>query len=370
MRGGAQRGGKGVGTCVGVLQHGCVWRCLRRRWQPRWWSGPCGCSSRRTTPRRLEGTRRTRADQDRRVFSRGDVRGTRGTGEERARPRGQAHQRCGRHQRSGRSRLIIEDDATDEAKAVSAATKLIDQDKVVAIIGATGTGQTMAHARDIDRAGIPQVSMAGGRSSPRSSTRSSSRPRGRTARHPVQARELHEGPGHHEDRVSRRRRLRQGRAGRLGEAAEFGIEIVADQTFNPGDTDLTAAAHEDQGCGPPGMLVIAGKEAAAVAKNRQQLGIKIPARSDPRQRAQGVHRRAPGTVEGFTFPAGKILLARKVRQGHRGVQGGDRLYHPPPADAGAARHVRRSRLRRAQPDRGGGQARSRATWRLPRCGTR
>ena len=59
--------------------------------------------------------------------------------------------------------VIIEDDATDEAKAVAAASKLIEQDDVVAIIGATGTGQTMAMRGDVDRAGIPQVSMAGAR---------------------------------------------------------------------------------------------------------------------------------------------------------------------------------------------------------------
>ena len=58
--------------------------------------------------------------------------------------------------------VIFEDDGTDEAKAVAAASKLIEQDKVVAIIGATGTGQTMAVRNEIDRAGIPQVSMAGG----------------------------------------------------------------------------------------------------------------------------------------------------------------------------------------------------------------
>ena len=58
--------------------------------------------------------------------------------------------------------VIYEDDATDEAKAVAAASKLIEQDKVVAIIGATGTGQTMAVRGDVQRAAIPQVSMAGG----------------------------------------------------------------------------------------------------------------------------------------------------------------------------------------------------------------
>ena len=58
--------------------------------------------------------------------------------------------------------VIFEDDGTDNTKAVAAVTKLISQDKVVAIIGSTGTGQSMAIRNEIDRAGIPQVSMAGG----------------------------------------------------------------------------------------------------------------------------------------------------------------------------------------------------------------
>jgi branched-chain amino acid transport system substrate-binding protein len=58
--------------------------------------------------------------------------------------------------------IVVVDDATDAAKAQAAATRLIDQDKVVAIIGATGTGQTMGMRGDVDRAGIPQVSIAGG----------------------------------------------------------------------------------------------------------------------------------------------------------------------------------------------------------------
>ena len=37
--------------------------------------------------------------------------------------------------------VLIEDDATDEAKAVAAAAKLIEQENVIAILGATGTAR-------------------------------------------------------------------------------------------------------------------------------------------------------------------------------------------------------------------------------------
>ena len=43
--------------------------------------------------------------------------------------------------------LFIEDDATDPAKAQAATVKLIEQNKVVALIGATGTVQTMGMRR-------------------------------------------------------------------------------------------------------------------------------------------------------------------------------------------------------------------------------
>ncbi len=59
-------------------------------------------------------------------------------------------------------KVVYADDGTDPAKAVAAATRLIDQEKVIAIIGATGTGQTMGMRTEVDRAALPQVSIAGG----------------------------------------------------------------------------------------------------------------------------------------------------------------------------------------------------------------
>ncbi|MDO9108318.1 MAG: ABC transporter substrate-binding protein, partial [Coriobacteriia bacterium] len=58
--------------------------------------------------------------------------------------------------------IVFEDDATDPDTAVAATTRLIDKEGVIAIIGATGTGATMAMRQEIDRAGIPQLSPAGG----------------------------------------------------------------------------------------------------------------------------------------------------------------------------------------------------------------
>ena len=50
--------------------------------------------------------------------------------------------------------IIIEDDGTDEAKAVVAAQKLIYANQVVAIIGGSGTGATMAIRQLVEEAGV------------------------------------------------------------------------------------------------------------------------------------------------------------------------------------------------------------------------
>ncbi|TLM98292.1 hypothetical protein FDZ73_23735, partial [bacterium] len=55
-------------------------------------------------------------------------------------------------------KLIIEDSESDESKAVLKAKKLVEQDKVVAIVGATTTGTTMAMVKYIESVGIPLIS--------------------------------------------------------------------------------------------------------------------------------------------------------------------------------------------------------------------
>lgn len=59
-------------------------------------------------------------------------------------------------------KLIIEDDGTSEAKAVTAATKLIMRDKVEVILAASGTGASMAIRSIVEENKVPQLAMAGG----------------------------------------------------------------------------------------------------------------------------------------------------------------------------------------------------------------
>lgn len=214
--------------------------------------------------------------------------------------------------------VIIEDDATDEAKAVAAASKLIEQDGVVAIIGATGTGQTMAVRGDIQRAGIPQVSMAGGTvitnpvdplvfATPWSNTIVVPFTLEFMKREGItKVGLIYDSGGFGKD----------GAAVIAAEAPRAGIKVVSEQTFNPGDTDMSAQLTKIRDSDAEAVLMwTAGKEAAIIARNARDLGLDLPIYG-----SHGIARRefidgAGEAAEGVRFAAGKILVPEAYGEG-------------------------------------------------------
>ncbi|MFA4965142.1 MAG: ABC transporter substrate-binding protein [Thermoleophilia bacterium] len=214
--------------------------------------------------------------------------------------------------------VIIEDDATDEAKAVAAASKLIEQDGVVAIIGATGTGQTMAARGDVQRAAIPQVSMAGGTvitspvdplvfATPWSNlivvpfTLDYLKSQGIT-----KIGLISDSGGFGKD----------GQAVIAAAAPEAGMTLVADESFNPGDTDMTAQLTKIKNSDAQAVVMwTAGAEAAIIAKNVADLGIDLPLYG-----SHGIARRefiegAGAAAENVKFAAGKVLIPDAYGEG-------------------------------------------------------
>lgn len=207
--------------------------------------------------------------------------------------------------------VVIVDDATDEAKAVAAASKLIEQDKVVAIIGATGTGQSMAIRGDIDRAGIPQVSMAGGTAitkkfdslvfqTPWSNTivvpfvLDAMKTAGLT-----KVALISDTSGYGKD----------GREVILVDAPKVGVTLVADETFNPGDTDMTAQLTNIKNSDAQAILLwTAGKEATTIVKSARDLGVKLPMYGGSGQAKREFMEGAGAAAEGFIFGTGKSLM--------------------------------------------------------------
>jgi branched-chain amino acid transport system substrate-binding protein len=219
--------------------------------------------------------------------------------------------------------LIIEDDATDDAKAVAAASKLIEQDEVVAIIGSTGTAATMAIRGDIDRAKIPNVSMAGGTvitnpvdplvfATPWSNlivapfTLDFMKQQGIS-----KVALISDSGGFGAD----------GQAVVTKAAPDAGVEIVADETFNSGDTDFSAQLKNMEKSGADAILIwTAGPEAAAIVKAVKDLGIDMPVYGSHGNARIEFVEGAGAAADGFRFAAGKVLLPEAYGEGTDGYK--------------------------------------------------
>jgi len=214
--------------------------------------------------------------------------------------------------------VIYEDDATDAAKAQAAAVRLIDEEGVIAILGASGTGQTMAMRTDIERAGVPQVSMAGGSAVTAQLSEwvfQTPWPNSLVVPFVLDAMAaagytdvalISDTGGYGVD----------GHEVIVASAADAGVTIVADETYNPGDADMTAQLTKMRGADPDAVLVwAAGKEAATIAKNMRQLNMDQPIFGGSGIARVEFIEGAGEAAEGVRLGTGKILVPESYGEG-------------------------------------------------------
>jgi branched-chain amino acid transport system substrate-binding protein len=215
-------------------------------------------------------------------------------------------------------KVVIEDDASNVDQAVTAVTKLIEQDKVLAIIGSTGTGQTMAMRAEIDAAGIPQVSLAGGLvitqefdplvfQTPWSNalvvpkTLAYLKEKGYTKIGLIT-----------EDTTFGK----DGRSLVNQLAAEHGLRVVSDQVFKPTDTDMTGQLTVVRASGADVVLLWSSVAASAIVpKNMAQLGMRIPLVGSHGIARQEFLASAGSAADGTVIFAGKILAPEAYGEG-------------------------------------------------------
>ncbi|MGQ9524844.1 MAG: ABC transporter substrate-binding protein [Armatimonadota bacterium] len=211
--------------------------------------------------------------------------------------------------------FIIYDNGSEETKCVMAVKRLIEADKVKAIIGPSQTGTTLAVASICERAGIPLVSCAAGIKI--------TQPVKRYVFKTAQA------DAHAVAKIIdylKAKRIKSiafinvsnafGASGRQQielQAPKAGIAIVAKEEFGDKDTDMTTqltriAARR------PGAVVCWGTNPgpAIVARNMKQLGLKVPLIM-----SHGVANRkfielAGDAANGVVFPAGRLLVANAI----------------------------------------------------------
>jgi branched-chain amino acid transport system substrate-binding protein len=212
--------------------------------------------------------------------------------------------------------LIVYDDGGDANNARTFATRLIEEDKIFAMVGGTTTGATLAMIPVFEEAQIPFISLAGA----------------------VQIIEpvrkwVFKTP--HTDRMAcqkifadlKRRNLTTialisgtdafGKSMRdqcVAVAANSGISIVHEETYGPRDSDMTPQLTNIKG--KAGVQAVInpgfGQGPAIVTRNYRQLGISLPLYQSHGVASKQYIELAGPAAEGVRLPAAALLVADKL----------------------------------------------------------
>jgi len=215
--------------------------------------------------------------------------------------------------------LVMGDTESDPAKAASIAKKFIHSDKVVAIIGPTRTGTGMNVKKIVEEAGMPTFMTVGGdpvimggkfgsfkyvfKSPQRSSTAVKRLFAYLKEKKITTIGLLYATDGFGKDGARWIEKL----------APEYGLNIVAKESFGPKDTDMTAQLTKIKNAKPQAIICwTIGPAGAIVSKNKAQLGIKIPlfqchGLPDPKY-----IELAGKASEGDRMPATKLMVVEEL----------------------------------------------------------
>jgi len=96
-------------------------------------------------------------------------------------------------------------------------------------------------------------------------------------------------------------------------APQYGITIVADETYDNNDTDMTTQLTKIRGTDAQAVINFGlGKAPAIVAKNIKQLGIKLPLYESHGVATKEFLNLAGDAAEGIRLPAAALLVAEKL----------------------------------------------------------
>ncbi|MBI5657654.1 MAG: ABC transporter substrate-binding protein [Geobacter sp.] len=213
--------------------------------------------------------------------------------------------------------LVVYDTQGDATKAVQLATKLIKNDKVKVIVGPSTTGETMAVIPVAEKEKIPLISCAAGVK----------------ITEPVK-RYVFKTPAN--DHVAAEKIFNymlgrkqknvalltvtdgfgsSGREQLKDLARKMGITVVADETYGPKDTDMTAQLTKIRGSKADAIICWGTNPGPAiVTRNVKQLGIKTPLyQSHGVASKKYIELAGAENAEGVMLPAGKLAIFDKLK---------------------------------------------------------
>jgi branched-chain amino acid transport system substrate-binding protein len=214
-------------------------------------------------------------------------------------------------------KVVIIDDKTDAKEAVTAANRLMDQEKAVALIAATGSASTLAVKALTAEKGLPQLAMAAANDI--------------TDKAPMEW--IWRTPP--KDALAVQRALAyvsktlkvtkiavlhdENAFGASGAAeieklvGEFGLQVVAVESYKTNDTDLTAQLTKIKGNSPQAIIVWGTNPGPALAaKNMKQLNITVPFVGSHGIANKTFIDLAGPAAEGVVFPAGKLVIPSSI----------------------------------------------------------
>lgn len=219
-------------------------------------------------------------------------------------------------------RWVVLDDATDTTAAVRAARKMIEEEHVDAILGASATPASLAILEVIAAAGVPTISLAGSSAviEPPEGTR-------RWAFKPIPGERIAAAQlADHMARTGRKTLGHIGFATSLGdgyiaalnaEAASRGIRTVAELRYNPGDQSVVPQVLRLLAARPDAVFVAASSAPAAMPI------IELRARgyAGPIYAVQGIAgpdalRIGGKALDGTMFSAVPVLVAEQLPDGN------------------------------------------------------
>jgi len=217
-------------------------------------------------------------------------------------------------------KIVIYDDASDETKAVLAAKKLIDEDKVTAIVGTTLSGTSLAILDTVQKAEVPLVSCAAAIK----------------IVEPVAERKwIFKTPqsdylivGVLVDYLKAKGLTKVGwlnvdyAFGQLGwiefekAAQKAGLTIAANEKFGQKDVDMTAQMTRVKAANPQAVVIWSIPPSASLAtKNYADLGMTMPLFQSHGVGNKAFIQLAGPASNGVVFPAGKLLVAEQLPDG-------------------------------------------------------
>lgn len=214
-------------------------------------------------------------------------------------------------------KIVIYDDASDETKAVLAAKKLIDEDKVTAIVGTTLSGTSLAILDTIQKAEVPLLSCAAAI---------------KIVEPAAERKWVFKTPqsdhlivGVLVDHLKAKRLTRVAwlnvdyAFGQLGwiefekAAQKAGLTIVANEKFGQKDLDMTAQLTRVKAASPQATVIWSIPPSASLAtKNYADLGVAAPLFQSHGVGNKRYIELAGPASNNVQFPAGKLLVAEQL----------------------------------------------------------